>query len=134
MNNENMSFKYNYSAKEQAELKKIREKYTKDKSTHEISTIERVRQLDKKVTDKASVISLCIGIISALILGFAMSLIMTDIGDIFNIEIVLIPGIIIGCIGIAGLLSAYPIYQKVLIIERKKIAPEIIKLTDEIKE
>ena len=40
-------------------------------------------------------------------------------------------GIIVGIIGIAGVCVAYPVYKKVLIKERAKIAPRILALTDE---
>ncbi len=38
----------------------------------------------------------------------------------------------IGLVGMAVLALAYPVYQKVLKKERKKIAPEVIRLTDEL--
>ena len=44
----------------------------------------------------------------------------------------LFPGVVIGLIGMAVLAAAYPIYQKTLKKEREKIAPEIIRLTDEL--
>ena len=43
-----------------------------------------------------------------------------------------IPCIIIGLVGIVIFAMAYPVYQKVLKKEREKIAPEIIRLTDEL--
>ncbi len=131
-NKENTAFKYKYSAKEQAEVKKIRGKYTQEKIISNISDFERVKKLDEKVTKKASAAALCTGIINTLIMGFGMSLIMTDIGDILRIKNALQFGIIIGFIGIIGIVSAYPIYQKVLISARKKIAPEILKMTDDL--
>ncbi len=123
-------FKYNYSAKEQAELKKIRAKYTSEKFASETNILEKVKKLDKRVTDKATAIALCIGIISLLIMGFGMSLIMTDIGLFSTMANNMFLGIVIGLLGMIGVISAYPIYQKILIHEQKKAAPEILKLTD----
>ena len=44
----------------------------------------------------------------------------------------IIVGIIIGLIGIVGVSLAYPFYSYILERERKKIAPEIIRLSDEL--
>ncbi len=131
-NNEKNGFSYTYSAKEQAELKKIREKYTP--RTEAEDKMERLRQLDKSVTQKATVVSMIFGIIGTLILGFGMSLIMTELSEMLgpyeNLATVI--GVMIGVLGgvIAGV--AYPIYNFVSMRERQKVAPEIIRLADEL--
>lgn len=116
------TFNYNYSAKEQEEIKKIREKYVPE----EDDKMEQLRKLDAGVTKKAVMISLTVGIISLLILGTGMSCCMVFAGVWF------VPGIIIGAIGIIGVSLSYSVYNKVTEIERRKITPEIIKLTDEL--
>lgn len=129
-NNNKDGFSYTYSAKEQAELKKIREKYTRK----EEDKLDRLRRLDSGVTQKAQSISLAIGIIGALILGFGMSLIMSDLSEILGTysHLALPLGIIIGLIGGVAVGVAYPVYNLVTKCERAKIAPEIIRLTDEL--
>ena len=92
----------------------------------------RLRRLDGEVTRKATVAALSIGIIGALIMGTGMSLVMTDIGEYLGIENTMIIGIIIGVIGIAAVAAAYPLYDYVTKKEREKIAPEIIRLSDEL--
>lgn len=131
-NNNNNSFKYTYSANEQDEIKKIREKYTPDDRAED--KMERLRQLDGSVTRKAMSAALTFGIIGALILGFGMSLVMTDLSAILgNYEdLSMIIGIIIGIVGVILDCLAYPIYNFIIKRERKKIAPEVIKLTDEL--
>lgn len=116
------TFSYTYSAKEQAEIKKIREKY----APREADKMELLRRLDKSVTQKGTIVSLVVGIIGALILGFGMSccLVWTDT--------MLVVGIIVGVVGIAAVSVAYPLYDLVTKKEREKIAPEIIRLTDEL--
>ncbi|MGM9522741.1 MAG: hypothetical protein ACI3VB_09735 [Oscillospiraceae bacterium] len=120
-NQDKEKFSYTYSAKEQEEINRIRKKYvsTEDK-------MEQLRKLDAGVTEKASIVSIIVGVVGALIMGVGMCCAMVWQGMWF------IPGIIIGLIGMAVLALAYPIYQKVIKKEREKIAPEIIRLTDEL--
>ena len=128
--NESQSFNYTYSAKEQEELKRIREKYT----SREENKLDRLRRLDAGVTQKAQAIALVFGVIGVLILGLGLSLALSELGEILGAykNMAMLFGIIIGVIGgiIAGV--AYPVYNWVLNKERKKIAPEIIRLTDEL--
>ncbi|MGN0658393.1 MAG: hypothetical protein ACI4LA_02180 [Emergencia sp.] len=120
-NKDREKFSYSYSAREQDEISRIRRKYvtTEDK-------MGQLRRLDAGVTEKAAVVSIAVGITGALIMGFGMCCTMVWEGSWF------IPGIIIGLAGIAVLAAAYPVYQKVIRKEREKIAPEIIRLTDEL--
>ena len=131
-NQEKNNFSYTYSAKEQAELKRIREKYAPP--TEDEDKMARLRRLDASVTNTAQAVSLVFGIIGALILGFGMSLCMTDLAEILGLHgtIAMVIGIVIGVIG--GILAslAYPIYHAIVKAKRKKIAPEIIRLTDEL--
>ena len=120
--NTSESFRFTYSAKEQEEIKKIREKYI----PKEENKMEQLRRLDQGVTRKGTSYSIMIGVIGSLLLGLGMSCIMVWQGSWF------IPGIIIGVIGIAIVAAAYPVYNLVTKHEREKIAPEIIRLTDEL--
>lgn len=119
MNKEN--FNYTYSAKQQEEIKEIREKYI----PKEADKMEQLRRLDRSVTQKSTAISLAVGIIGTLILGTGMCccLVWTKL---------FILGIILGVIGIAVISLAYPIYNYITKKEREKVAPEIIRLTDEL--
>ena len=131
-NNENKGFQYTYSAKEQAELKRIREKYTPPTETE--SKMERLRRLDASVTQKAQAVALIFGVIGALMLGTGMSLCMTDFAQILGShrDMAMVIGIPIGLVGGVLAALAYPIYNLIVKRERKKIAPEIIRLTDEL--
>ena len=79
-------------------------------------------------------ISIIVGVVGALIMGTGMSLAMTNIGSHLGMSgnVSLIVGIIIGVIGMAVLGVAYPLYNKTIKEEREKIAPEIIRLSDEL--
>lgn len=126
MDNQN-SFKMTYSAQQQEEIQQIRKKYM----PQELNKMEQLRAMDARATSKATMYAIIWGIIGALILGTGMSLMMTDFGDFFGSCRFLI-GIVIGVIGIILVACAYPLYQRVLKKERQKIAPEILRLTDEL--
>lgn len=115
------TFSYTYSAKEQEEIKKIREKYV----PKEADKMEQLRRLDASVTQKGTVISLVVGIIGALVLGTGMSMCMVWT-ELFVL------GIIVGIVGIIMVSAAYPLYSHITKKEREKIGPEIIRLTDEL--
>ena len=70
--------------------------------------------------------------IGALIMGTGMSLAMTDIGALLGMEtgLAMLVGIAVGVCGLVLASLAYPCYNRVLIKEREKIAPEIIRLSD----
>lgn len=131
-NREKETFNYIYSAKEQEEIKAIRQKYVPQERTED--KMEQLRRLDASVTQKASIYSLVVGIIGALILGTGMSLAMTELGEMIGLQgrTALLTGILIGMIGIVLVCIAYPIYNRMIKKEREKIAPEIIRLTDEL--
>lgn len=88
------TFEYRYSAKQQEEIEAIRRKYL----PKEEDKMEQLRQMDKRVSRKGTIIS-----------------------------------IIIGVIGIVMIARPYPLYERITKKERKKIAPLILKLADELK-
>ena len=115
-------FQYTYSAPQQQEVRKIREKYL----PREITKLDQLRALDAGVTRRGTAVSLVHGILYALILGLGMSCCMVWAGSLF------LPGIVIGCVGLAGVTATYPIYNHIVKQEREKIAPEILRLTEEL--
>ena len=126
MDEQKETFHYTYSAAQQAEIKSIREKYAP--SAPEEDKMERLRKLDASATKPGTVASLVIGIISTLIFGVGMCCVMVWGETLF------LPGIVIGVLGILGLLSAYPIYNRVTKRRREKLAPEILRLSEELME
>ncbi|MBE6642185.1 MAG: sugar porter family MFS transporter [Ruminococcaceae bacterium] len=130
MDKEKETFNYTYSAKEQEEIKKIRKKYIQQHV--EEDKMSRLRRLDESVYSKATTVALVLGIVGALLMGSGMSIIMTDIGELLGTVLSVIVGVVLGIIGIILVCLAYPLYNRTLKRERKKIAPEIIALTDEL--
>ena len=126
----NEGFNYTYSAKEQEEIKAIRKKYAASEESEDKMT--QLRRLDASVYSKASAAALAVGIVGALIMGIGMSLVMTDIGAVLGTVLAMVIGISIGVLGIVLVCLAYPIYNRTLKKEREKIAPEMLRLTDEL--
>ena len=131
-NKEQNGFSYSYSAGEQAEIKRIRDKYKQP--TEDEDKMERLRKLDLSVTNTAQAVALVFGVVGALILGFGMSLCMSSLGQSLGLDATssIFIGIAVGVVG--GILAslAYPVYNFVLKYKREKLAPEIIRLADEL--
>ena len=124
---ENHSFEYTYSAQRQQEVEEIRKSYL----PKEEDKMEQLRKLHSIPTQKAQSASIAVGVIGALILGTGMSLCMTELGAALG-SLAMIIGITVGLIGIVLVGAAYPLYNRVLKIQREKIALEILRMTDEL--
>jgi len=127
-NKEKKSFNYTYSAKQKDEINKIRDKYV----SKEPDKMEQLRRLDASVTKKGSIVATILGCIGALVMGTGMSIVMTDIGEKIGIQPVLPWGIAIGVAGMVMLALAYPVYNRITRKERERIAPEILRLSEEL--
>ncbi len=119
------TFTYTYSAKEQEEIKNIRNKYAPP--TKEETSIERLHRLDASATRGATVVSLCVGIISALLMGVGMCCAMVP-----GWKQYFVPGVAVGVVGLIGVIAAWPIYKRMVQRKRAKLAPEILRLSDEL--
>ena len=124
-NNERFSF--TYSAEQQKEIEAIRKKYL----PKEEDKMDQLRTLHAIPNQKAQAASIAIGVIGALIMGTGMSLAMTEIGAMLG-SFAMVLGILVGIVGMILVALAYPIYNKTLKKERDRIAPEILRLSDEL--
>ncbi len=111
-------------------VEKIRTQYMEKESTE----LDALRELDAKVKRPANVFAYVFGSVSAIIMGSGMSLVMTDIGTKIGMTDTMMPGIIIGIVGMFMAIMNYPIYKKFLGSRRKKYADEIIALSNKIME
>ena len=123
----NNAFEYTYSAQRQKEVEEIRNAYL----PKEEDKMAELRRLHAIPTQKAQAVSLAVGVIGALIMGAGMSLCMTDIGVVFG-SVAMVLGLLVGIVGMVFAALAYPVYNVTLKREREKIAPEILKLSDEL--
>ena len=121
-NNDKRSFTYTYSASQREDLERIRRKYLPP----EEDKLAKLRRLDKSALRKGTIAALTVGIVGTLLLGLGMCCTIVWMGAMF------IPGIIIGTAGIALVALASPIYAHITKKERERIAPEILRLTDEL--
>ncbi len=123
-------FQFRYSAAQQQEIANIRNQYL----PKEEDKMERLRSLHRGATQKAQAWSIALGVIGALIMGSGMSLAMTELYEILGMDkaLGLIAGIGVGFVGMALVALAYPVYNKVLKKQRERIAPEILRLTEEL--
>lgn len=115
-------FEYTYSAKQQEEVKRIRDKYVH--TPKEEDKLEQLRRLDAGVTQKGTVVSLIFGIVGALIFGTGMCCCL-----VWNLFVI---GVIVGALGIICLSAAFPLYTQITKKERERIAPEILRLSEEL--
>lgn len=114
-------------------VEKIRTQYTEPRHTQ----LDALKELDKKVKRPANIFAYAFGTIGALILGTGMSFCMNVIepGTYLGITIsenMMLPGILIGLIGILMVCINYPIFKAILSARRTKYADEIIALSDKI--
>ena len=109
-------------------VRAIRSKYTERSYTE----LDELIALDKKAKRPADIFAYILGSIGALVMGAGMSLVMTDIGAVAGIDAPLVPGIVIGIIGMAVAIVNYPIYRSVLSSRRKKFAGRVREISDKL--
>ena len=84
--------------------------------------------MDQQTEKKGQAVSIALGVIGSLLLGIGMCCTM-----VWNVGIVMVViGIIIGIIGMGIIGLAYPMYKKLTVRERAKVAEQIIALSNEL--
>ncbi len=107
---------------------KIRTQYMEKQTTE----LDGLRRLDKKAKLPANIFAYIFGSIGALVMGGGMSLIMTDLSETIGVADPMLPGIIIGLVGMLMAIINYPIYKGILASRKKKYADKIIALSEKI--
>lgn len=113
------TFTYTYSAKQQEEVKRIREKYV----PREEDKFEELRRLDASVEQAGLVPALSLGISGTLLLGIGLCCVLVWT-RLFAL------GVVIGVIGIVGIAAAYPVNRLLVKRRREEIAPQVLQLTE----
>ena len=109
-------------------VEKIRTQYTEKENTQ----LDELKRLDAKVKRPVNTFAYVFGSVSAIIMGCGMSLVMTDVGQKIGMEGTMVPGIVIGVIGMLLAIVNYPMYKKLLASRKKKYAEQILKLSETI--
>ena len=110
MANENRAT-YRYTADEQREMEILRIRYPCEISEEEI------RAIDRDVTRRATLRAIILGAAGTLVFGAGLSMVLAWKW--------MVPGIVIGCCGIAVMASMPAVYERLLRRERRKAAAEI---------
>ncbi len=111
-------------------VQEIRAQYMeKDNSQKDLDLL---RELDAEVKHPANLFGYIFGSIGAIVMGAGMSLVMTDIGATLGISDPMIPGIVIGVLGMLMAIINYPIYKSILASRKSKYADRILKLSEKI--
>ena len=121
----NKTFSFTYSAEENKEIQEIRKKYLPQTETK----LDELKRLDAQVQNSGTVEALCVGIISCLVFGTGMCLAMQVIGSGI---LAIVCGVLIGMVGMAGMLTAYPVYRSKKNKTKERLAPRILELADEL--
>lgn len=109
-------------------VEKIRTQYTEKENTQ----LDELKRLDAQVKRPVNTFAYVFGSVSAIVMGCGMSLVMTDIGQKIGMENTMMPGIVIGVIGMLLAIVNYPMYKKLLASRKKKYAEQILKLSETI--
>lgn len=125
MKNKN-SFDYTYSASQQEEIEKIRKKYAPQNESE--NKMEKLRRLDRNAEKPGTIAAITLEVISTLVFGAGLYFSLDGKENQF------VFGIIIGVIGIVGMICALPLCNFITKKRREKIAPEILRLTEELSQ
>ena len=110
MANENPAT-YRYTAKEQQEMETLRMRYPSEISE------EDIREIDRDVTRRATLRAIILGAAGTLVFGTGFSMVLAWKW--------MVPGIILGCSGIAVMAAMPAIYERLLHRERGKAVAQI---------
>ena len=119
---ENNIFTYQYSAPRNAEVENIRNKYL----PKDVNKMSLLKSLDKRVQLAGTMEGLTVGIIGCLIFGIGMCFGL----DVFSGADWL--AVLFCSAGGIIMLPAYYVYKKIAEKTKAKLAPEILRLSEEI--
>ena len=118
------SFTYNYSAERQSEIDAIRKKYLPP--AEQENKLEQLLKLDASLTTGALTASMALGIAGVLIFGVGMCC--------FLVWRIWALGALLCVAAVIGMLAAPVLYRRLVEKRRQQIAPEILRLTEELSQ
>jgi hypothetical protein len=90
--------------------------------------MEQLRRLDESATKPGTIAALVVGVLGTLTLGVGMCCTMLWADRFF------VPGIVIGVVGLCAVGGAFPLYNHITKKQREKLAPDILRLTEELEQ
>ena len=120
----NEGFHYSYSAEKQNEIEAIRKKYLPREEQED--KLEQLRRLDAGVTTPGTIAAMALGIVSALVFGVGMCCFL--VWNRFAL------GALLCVVGVVGMLAAPWLYRRLVEKRKQQIAPEILRLTEELSQ
>lgn len=118
------NFHYSYSAEKQNEIEAIRKKYLPREEQED--KLEQLRRLDAGVTTPGTIAAMALGIASVLIFGVGMCCFL--VWNRFAL------GALLCVVGVVGMLAAPWLYRRLVEKRKQQIAPEILRLTEELSQ
>ena len=118
------NFEYTYSAEKQSEIEAIRKKYLPQSERED--KLARLRKLDASLTTPGFIASMALGIASVLLFGVGMCC--------FLVWSFWALGALLCVIGVAGMMVTPWLYRKLVEKRKAEIAPEILRLTEELSQ
>lgn len=115
-------FSYTYSAAENREVLSIRNKYLPKRE----NGLEELKRLDRLVQNSGIIESMCAGILGCLIFGTGLCFAMKFVGDMVWL------GVLLGLIGMAVMIFAYPLYKKRFSKAKVQYTPRILELAEKL--
>ena len=97
-------------------IQKIRTQYIEKQHTE----LDELKALEAMVKKPANVFAYVYGAVGAIVMGAGMSLVMTDIGTLVGLSDTMVPGIVVGVLGLGMALTTYPIHKKILNSRKSK--------------
>ena len=118
------NFEYSYSAEAQSEIDALRKKYLPREEQE--NKMEQLRKLDASVGTPGLIVAMAVGIAGALMFGVGMCC--------FLVWSLWLPGALACVLGVGWRLLAPGLYRRLVEKRKAEIAPEILRLTEELSQ
>lgn len=117
------TFSYTYSSRQQEEILAIQQKFLPPVE----NKMERLRRLDRQADLPGIVAAVLVGLVGALLLGLGIYCVTAA-----RWRACFVPGIALGCAGLLVMAAAMPVNRLLTGYMRKKMAPQVMALTEEL--
>ena len=116
-------FTYEYKASKNAEVEKIKSKYLPPAAVDE--RLEQLKKLDKSCERPGQIAAIIVGILGTAVFSFGMV-------ALFGHQKYM-SGVLISMLGLIIMAMAVPVFYAITKKQRKRIAPKILKISEEIE-